>query len=514
MADAATLPSPSDDLSPTPTVSKILTQAGISPQMQGDETRSLAQMHGVTKDALAMLKQNSQRASSILDQPLPKMPDAPDLADVPAPPKPLTSNPMRVFGELLPVIAMLGGAFSKNSATATLRVGSSAMEAAKANDATALQKAHDEWKDNLDYITKYNEQKTSQYKDILENRKMDMDDRLAQLQALAASDNNMLAQQRIAAGDLEGLYKDNEMRANVTTRIKELTLEQEKVNLERARLATITGGGKGSPGGDLMAWTLIKTGSLPPNMGRNGTQAAAARERAMEILQSEKGMTPEQAATYLATRGAAYTANKHSLLPLDQRRALMEPAEEATKRELGYVEQAGKKLASKETFSPLINQPLNVVYKHMAGDPDFSAFQTYVNSAASEYARVISGALGSAASTDSSRSEASQLMNPTMSFKQIMANIDAMNKGMDAKNQALNDEYEQRLNGITGESFGDVGDAEPGVPNGGSSGGAPSVSPPPFDAGDPKNRGQYAHNGSATFHSVNRGGTWVWEPYP
>lgn len=210
----------------------VMQQLGVS----GQSLNALDAARGVSRDTsnFAMNQVLANRARfEELNEPLPERPAPPKLQEVPAPPAREEPDPLRVFGQVLPVLAMLGGLAVRNNATAALQAGAAAMQAARTNDAEALERAHQEWEDNIQSITANNEVRLSQYQAILDDSRMSMDERLAELNALAASEQNVLRLQQIASGQVSELAAGVQMEIQANQILRDQFLRQQEINAQR-----------------------------------------------------------------------------------------------------------------------------------------------------------------------------------------------------------------------------------------------------------------------------------------
>lgn len=246
MAKAQAAPDDQEDDAPAPksvalppissAVSKILTEAGISPAQQQRINATQDAADAASHKAYTSVQDTSAKMKAINAQPLPPMPADAD-TKLPALPgkfqAPPQKDPKHIFVELLPVLAMLGGALVKNNAVASLKAATAAMQAVKDNNAEALKKAHDEWSDNMDYAIKASEHQAAQIKLILDDRHSAVEDRMAQLQALSAATNNDVLGATVANGDFDRAWKMSEGLSKTALALKQYKLEQERLNHEQ-----------------------------------------------------------------------------------------------------------------------------------------------------------------------------------------------------------------------------------------------------------------------------------------
>lgn len=199
----------------------ILSQLGLSAPNFADLDRAVSRSMARNADAQGQLATIAEQRGDVVNdiENIPR-PEAPQLQDVPrAPPIPEPTDTLRVFGQFLPVLAMLGGAMIRNNATGALQAGAAAMQAAKDNDAEALERANHQWELNLQSVLSQNEQALQEYNAALSLRESDMDGMLARLNALAAQEQNPLLQAQIAQGDIAAIGTAMNMRLQANQQI-------------------------------------------------------------------------------------------------------------------------------------------------------------------------------------------------------------------------------------------------------------------------------------------------------
>lgn len=234
MAEAATAtpapPPKPDDTAASPVVSSALSRIGIGQDIQSALSSATGRSTDAANYAMDLIKKHQPQVESLNAQEF-THPPAPKLDEIPDAPSPVPDKPStRVFAQFLPVLAMLGGTLVKHNVTATLKAGSAAMKAAKANDAEAFQKAHDQWTDKVSQLTKNNQTKLDQYQAILNDTKLSMAERDAKLSALAASEDNAMRLAQIANGQITELAKSVQMELNATKILSDEHYKSEALN--------------------------------------------------------------------------------------------------------------------------------------------------------------------------------------------------------------------------------------------------------------------------------------------
>ena len=126
----------------------------------------------------------------------------PKYREMPKAPTPQYRDPMQAVGSPLSVLALAAGLFTRTPATATLNAASAAMQAQRAGDQQGYENARNEFRDKLDETLKHNDQERTAYLDSWNNRKMTMQERLADLEMKAAMYQNQALANSARSGNV------------------------------------------------------------------------------------------------------------------------------------------------------------------------------------------------------------------------------------------------------------------------------------------------------------------------
>ena len=184
---------------------------------------------------------------------------------------------------------------------------------------------------------------------------------------------------------------------------------------------------------DYVAQQYAATGQLPA-LGM-GTKAAAMRARIIgraAQLAKQGGISGTEAAGIHAD----FKANSAALATL-QRTANQVLAYErtATMNADEVLRTMGEGAA--KSGSPIINAWIQAGRKGVSGDPAVSRFNVAVQTFATEYARVTSGASGGAVTSDSARHEVMSMINNAQTPAQLKAVIDQTKRDMANRRKGL-----------------------------------------------------------------------------
>lgn len=252
------------------------------------ENRKTADAKAVAANAMA---ENMAQRERIAAEPLPVV-AAPKYAPMPAKPTMKPGDPLRIFGQFLPVLAALGGLTTRNPAVASLNAASAAMNAAKAQDRDALEAAHADWLDNLKLTIETNDQLSREYQAALSDRKATMDDRMARISMLAVKNGDEVTLASLRSGNIAGVESTIKMRDAAAGQLRDVVEHTEQQNLEKAKFAeqqrhnrqseatAATNAGQMSPG-DVVGGILAKIA--------RGEKPTAAELDAVEAYRSLGG---------------------------------------------------------------------------------------------------------------------------------------------------------------------------------------------------------------------------------
>lgn len=229
-------------IAPAKTINRdIFTQMGVPAPELDALAAARGKAQAASNAALLALDETGARRGQIREQVAGMTaPDAPNLLDLPeAPPEASPTDTLRVFGEFLPVLAILGGALSKKSATAALNAASGAMQAAKDNDTEALQRSHDQFKLELERTLQQNELGNQKFQNALSLFNTDMAKAQAELQALAGEEQNPILKAQLAQGDASAIAQMVQMRVDAWSKLNDALMKMDAVNAKTKNRQTV-----------------------------------------------------------------------------------------------------------------------------------------------------------------------------------------------------------------------------------------------------------------------------------
>lgn len=194
---------------------------------------------------------------------------------------------------------------------------------------------------------------------------------------------------------------------------------------------------------DQAAEMYFRTGTMPAlGLGKAGAQLKT------KIANRAAELHPE---ANLAGNKAGYQANAASLRKLQTQSDAINAFERTALANLDQFLQSSKGIV--DTGSPLFNAPARKFAERVAGDPRLTQFNVARQVAVQEIGKVLSGAMGNAAISDSARNEVSALLHPDASLAQITKAAEILKRDMANRKASMAaelDDIRMRTSGISG----------------------------------------------------------------
>lgn len=190
---------------------------------------------------------------------------------------------------------------------------------------------------------------------------------------------------------------------------------------------------------EMDAWRYLTDGTLPTNMGRGAqgsAQATLIRNRS-SALAKEMGMTPDE------IRFAQLT-NKTQVQAIGQlakAKAQILQFEKTASMNADLALQASEKVD--RTGVPVLNRWIQAGRVNIQGDPEATAFNAANETFVSEYAKVMGGGYGAAATTEGAQQRAHTLLNTATNKEAYKRVVAQLKSEMDNRVKALNGQMEE-----------------------------------------------------------------------
>lgn len=177
------------------------------------------QIEGVTaKDQAAADEYQSKagprvaKLENALDAPLPTPPDQ---QKIKPPPDPATyQKDAKEFASAMAVLGAVAGRFTRRAGNASLNAFSAAIKGFQTGNLQAYEQATKQWQEATEQTISNNKLVLDKYKEVLENRKLNIDDQMASIQLLASEYHDKMTFDAAAAKNytlVAQIYEKNQM---------------------------------------------------------------------------------------------------------------------------------------------------------------------------------------------------------------------------------------------------------------------------------------------------------------
>lgn len=182
-------------------------------ELQKEGMSALKDSKSAHAEAAKGYSEDIDRYEKMLAEHSPEIPIPPTLKDLPKPldQKDYIKDPTRVMQQFLPMLAVLGSAFTRRGATTAMSAAAEAMTAAKQNDKDSFERAHETWKDSMQKTLDEWKMESDRYRDALENTKLSAEERQQKLQVAAALSNSRYMRESARTGNFDAIWKALQM---------------------------------------------------------------------------------------------------------------------------------------------------------------------------------------------------------------------------------------------------------------------------------------------------------------
>jgi hypothetical protein len=212
-------------------------------------------------------------------------------------------------------------------------------------------------------------------------------------------------------------------------------------------LKSIVPGDQPGPTSDTIemdAWRYLTDGTLPPNMGRGAqgaTQATNIRNRAAELAK-DMGMSPDEIRMAQLTNKTQVQA----IGQLARAKAQILQFEKLAAMNADLALDASSKVD--RTGIPILNKWIQAGRTNVTGDPDTAKFHAATETFVTEYAKVMSGGYGAAATTEGAQARAHTLLNTANTKEQFSAIVGQLKREMQNRVASLNAQMDEERNNL------------------------------------------------------------------
>jgi hypothetical protein len=215
---------------------------------------------------------------------------------------------------------------------------------------------------------------------------------------------------------------------------------------------------------DQTAEKYFSTGQLPP-IGRSPNAIAMNRD----LMNRAAELHPDAS---LAANSAEFKANADSLKKLQTNFDQVQAFEQTAEKNIDVLSAAAKKIP--DLGSRFANVPVRMLSRSIAGTDNQAAFDTALNTAQTEAAKVLNSSNASGVLSDSARHELQQLVDGNMTFSAMTASLNTLKQDMGNRRQAYQGQIDDIKGRLKGGSAGGASNSSGGgqaaisvkVPNG------------------------------------------------
>ena len=191
------------------------------------------------------------------------------------------------------------------------------------------------------------------------------------------------------------------------------------------------------------AWKYLLTGQQQRFYGSSGAADMTMVQNVAARIAKENGISPGD----MESQAGREKALQASLVNIQKQGDVMDKQETAMHNNMDVVNDYLSKIGNGNYKD--LNALRNAIRLRM-GNKDLAAFNTALNSVATDYGKIMSGATGATGASDTELQQARKLMDPSMSPDQIHGVFDALNR--DAQGQVGASAMKERtLTGLLGK---------------------------------------------------------------
>lgn len=205
---------------------------------------------------------------------------------------------------------------------------------------------------------------------------------------------------------------------------------------------------------DLAANNYRLTGQMPAGLYRSPGTTQAIIARAAELDKAAGG-------SGIAGNKAVLQANTKSLDNLQKNYDQVQAFEQTASKNFDLLQQTAQKIP--DLGSRFANVPVRMLNARMLGTENMAAFNTALNTAQTEAAKVLNSSNATGVLSDSARHELQQIVDGNMPYKSIVASLNTLKQDM--TNRTLS--YQMQINDIQNRIKG-AGGSNPSPGNGGT----------------------------------------------
>lgn len=362
------------------------------------------------------------------------------------------NDPTRVFGQLLPMLAVFGGAFTKAGVTGSLNAAAAAMNAARGHDETALKNAHAQFQDQLQQVQEKASLLHEEMADALASSNGDWNAYLASMNILAAKYDIPAAKLAAEQGSVKDLLAINDGLFKTSMEVQNQAIKMAELDLKEKEFALKDASQFDSDANEYLA-TVGRYGNLPgaprlpSNLGMGETPERARIANQMAADAKQRWGTDNAQVAAIADIGAAVGmhAKGQGLVTLSKQIPPLQAYVNGLDGISTLLQKAAGGKGAGELWGAWWNKPLRALRAQGGGDAQVVQLNALAKAVQDEYAKVLSGSTGSVrAASDSEIKQMQSVISGDMTPEQIYAVLDTMHQETTARlagyRKAFNDD--------------------------------------------------------------------------
>lgn len=204
--------------------------------MQAAGAAALQEDKAARDKAAEQVQANMDQMTKLNAEPDDPRPVVPRLAPLPGAPASEHRDPLRVFGQFLPVLAALGALTTRQPAINALNAATAMVNAEKANDKEEAAKQRQAWTDNLNQTVQNNQELMTQYKLALDDHSASITERMAKINGIAALNRDAVTLATLKSGNLNAFTNYVAVQTAATGQLANLAEHLTAQQLEQKRL--------------------------------------------------------------------------------------------------------------------------------------------------------------------------------------------------------------------------------------------------------------------------------------
>lgn len=448
------------------------------PTTFGNDDAALAsEQSAITSRQLALNTQSADRHNAnqkVMDtamgdlaqteaQPMPQAPEASQMPDVPNP-KPMGGQEYQQTAAALLGMAMIGGGLSKTHWMGALAALNGALKGVKEGNERDNKQAFEQYQAKFDAAVKHDEAKHKAYEDVLNDRKLTINEKLEKIKLLGVQNHDADMSEAAQQRSIDALSRQHDSRAQQLTATKErYQLGQDNISARRQihslNQAAASSGSKLSPEGEQFVEQAMVSGNM------DIIRLVSSRytgKMAIPIINdlAKQGIDPREITADKLMNNANQSAMR---LTVSRQQSMDRLTKVVTSLESKVTDLATKMNGA---GIPPVNATANMIRQKL-GDGQLQELHTLMSSVGRLYMEAVTMPASNAQMHATAQEWATGLFNENMSVAQIQGAVRGMNAEISASRQALDEQVNDMRTSVqtNGPTIGPAG-AQPTQPAG------------------------------------------------